>query len=159
MRVFTVSSFDYTPKGRGGAIGRFRGFDLWGRRWGFDRSTVYVETERYLDRYILYVNGRTVRLHKFYRGDDDRASHTHPFSFITFPLGGYVERVYCRGTFLEERAVRRWRFHFRYAGFEHYVVRGIDSCTFWTFVATGVKTGTWGFYPEPNVFVNWRDWE
>jgi hypothetical protein len=153
------SSFVYSPKGRGGAIGRFKGFDLLGRRWGFDRSTVYVEEEKYLDRWILYVNGYTLRLHKFYRGDDDRASHDHPWTwFVTFPLGGYVERIFHHGEQIDERIVWPWRLHYRPADFEHYVVQGLSSNTWWTIVATGVKRSGWGFYPAPGKFVPWREW-
>jgi hypothetical protein len=180
LRFFKLSSFEYVPRGRGGAVGWFKGFDLLGRRWGVDISTVYVGKERYLDRWILYVNGYTLRLHRFWRGDDDRASHTHPWWFVTFPLAMYHERVYDHGAFLADRWVEPWRPHFRPANFEHYVLRGVDmsrngtTCwrtrPFWTIVLTGPKRDTWGFYPfaessrEPRQsisgrFINWKDYE
>lgn len=153
------ASFKYDPRGRGGGRGWFKGFDLFGRRWGFDRSTVYVEKEKYLDRWILYVNGYTLRLHKFYRGDDDRASHTHPWWFITFPLSDYVENIYCAGGFVDWRIVRRLRFHFRDRHFEHYVVqKALPDGPWWTIVLTGPKNNTWGFYPKPGEFVHWSKW-
>ena len=154
------ASFVYSPRGRGGAIGWFKGFDLLGRRWGFDHSTVYVEEERYLDRWILYVNGYTLRLHRFWRGDDDRASHTHPWWFVTFPLGCYLERLFKHGEQVDERFVWPWRFHYRPADFEHYVVEGY-SHTWWTIVLTGPKRDTWGFWTledTPSRFVNHKDW-
>lgn len=162
-KILKITSYDYKLSKRGGALGGFRGFDLFGRRWGWDRSTVYVKTEKYLDRWILYVNGWTLRLHKFWRGDDDRASHTHPWWFITFPLcHWYWERVYHQGTLLHTRAVRGWRFHFRPADFEHYVIGGC-GCekyrVFWTFVITGARQHSWGFYPEPGVFVPYYKYE
>ncbi len=156
--MFRWASFTYDPRGRGGAVGWFKGFDLLKRRWGFDRSCVYVDGEKYLDRWILYVCGCTLRLHKFYRGDDDRASHTHPWWFITFPLGGYLERRYYHGYWLGHRWVEAFRFHYRPANFEHYVVRG-EKPTWWTIVITGPKRDTWGFYPEQNKFVRWTEWE
>jgi len=69
---------------------------LFGRRIGFEYSRVGLGETPYLDRYILYILGPTLRLHKFWRGDDDRAPHDHPWVFWTFPLRSYVETVeYC----------------------------------------------------------------
>jgi hypothetical protein len=167
------ASFAYSPHGRGGAVGRFVGVDLFDRRWGFDRSTVFVNGDKYLDRWILYVAGYTLRVHRFFRGDDDRASHTHPWWFVTFPLGAYQERVYRQGVHMWTRVVEAWRFHYRPAHFEHYVVKGVrlDRSDFesgawtwskkpwWTIVITGVKRDTWGFYPKPGEFVNWKEWK
>lgn len=165
-RVIRNASFVYERSGRGGAEGRFVGFDVLGRRFGFDRSTVYVGFDRYLDRWILYVAGYTLRLHRFWRGDDDRASHTHPWWFVTFPLAAYYERVYHNGCYFWGRHVRAWRFHYRPANFEHYVVErsqvyagGPEAGSWWTIVLTGRKVDTWGFYPEPGKFVNWKDWK
>jgi hypothetical protein len=157
--MFARVCFDYDPRGRGGAVGWFRGFDFLRRRWGLDRSTVFVDGERYLDRWIVYLNGYTLRLHRFWRGDDDRASHTHPWWFVTFPLGGYLEKLFDEGRYTGHRFVEPWRFHFRPAHFEHYVVRGLDGVPWWTIVLTGPKNNTWGFYPEPGKFVNWKQWQ
>ena len=162
MRFCHISSFEYMPRGRGGAVGGFKGFDLLGRRWGVDISTVYVGTQRYLDRWILYVNGYTLRLHRFWRGDDDRASHTHPWWFVTFPLTGYFEHLFARGTFVGTRYVSARRFHYRDAYFEHYVIgtgRRLHGEPWWTIVLTGPKRDTWGFYPEPGKFINWKDYD
>lgn len=156
-RCLKLTSFDYEPRGRGGAIGWFRGFDLLGRRWGFDRSLVLVDGEKYLDRWIVYLNGYTLRLHKFYRGDDDRASHTHPWWFITFPLGPYIEQLFEHGHPRGCRIVKAWRPHFRPANFEHYVSHGAKD-TWYTVVVTGVKSNGWGFYPRPDWFVPYKEW-
>jgi len=163
LRGFSVSSFTYTPRGRGGAVGWFKGFDLLGRRWGVDISTVYVGKERYLDRWILYVNGYTLRLHRFWRGDDDRASHTHPWQwFVTFPLAHYMEKVFEHGELKYIRRVTKHRFHFRSGDFEHYVLGGYDRDRFWTVVMTGTKRSGWGFYPfdkPAGTFVDWRSYD
>lgn len=142
-----------------------------GDRWGFDHSKVYVGETLYLERWILYVAGFTLRLHKFHRGDDDRASHTHPWWFITFPLSPYRERVFRCGMSLGLRVVRAWRPHFRPADFEHIVEGGVDwieddrtmhwsrhDRSFYTLVLTGRKRSAWGFYPKRGVFVPWRKW-
>lgn len=171
MQLFKRVSFRYSPKGRGGAHGWFSGFDLLGRRWGFDHSTAFADGEPYLERWIVYVNGWTLRLHKFFRGDDDRASHTHPWWFVTFPLTSYTEKVFKQGRLHTTRTVRRWRFHYRPADFEHYVVKRFDKYQrdyvrnqlhgikpWWTIVLTGPKQDSWGFYPEPGKFINWKDY-
>jgi hypothetical protein len=163
-------SRSYTEEGRGGRQGWFRGVEIAGRRIGFDRSTLHVSGEKYMDRWILYVWGYTLRLHKFYRGDDDRASHTHPWWFITFPLGDYVEQRAVRGAKLAHlNIVRRFRFHYRPADFEHYVLSGIvqrrknswigHTKPFYTIVLTGPMRSAWGFYPEPGKFVHWTEWK
>jgi hypothetical protein len=171
VRGCKISSFVYSPRGRGGAIGWFKGFDLLGRRWGIDCSTVYVEEERYLDRWIVYLNGYTLRLHRFWRGDDDRASHTHPWWFITFPMASYLENTYSHGRLLDTRVVRRWRFHYRPADFEHYVLGRMywfhsrshafsvwNGKPWYTIVIAGPKRDTWGFYPEPGKFIRHDKW-
>ena len=160
MHFCRVSSFEYVPRGRGGAVGGFKGFDLLGRRWGVDISTVYVGTERYLDRWILYINGYTLRLHRFWRGDDDRASHTHPWWFVTFPLTRYVERRFVHGQHSRRHVVAAWRPHYRAPNFEHYVM-GAPKTPWWTIVLTGPKRDTWGFYPfdKPGIFVKWTEYD
>lgn len=149
----------YAPSGRGGAIGWRRGLDLFGRLWGFDRSLVLVNGAPYLDRWVLYVHGYSLRLHKFYRGDDDRAWHSHPWWFITFPLSTYVESVRAGGHWTR-REVAPWRPHFRPASFVHYVMYGCRT-PFYTIVLTGTKRNDWGFYPRTGMatFVKHRDWK
>jgi hypothetical protein len=122
-----------------------------------------------------------MRLHKFWRGDDDRAPHDHPFWFITIPLGtSYDELVYEHRTsefvWTEHEPwhkytgevwiprlnkVRAWRPHFRPANFKH-IVLGSSKCDgrpFWTFCIFGFTQPGWGFWPRPNIFVPFTDWE
>ena len=140
-------------------------------RFGIERSTVYIRDEKYLLRYIAYLGPIGLRLHKFYRGDDDRASHTHPWPFITFPFKNYLEALYKEGTFIRWNSVTRFRFHYRPAHHEH-VVSGPYDLTFkgapivwsdfkpfWTFVITGPIVQTWGFYPKPGKFVPWQEYK
>lgn len=132
-------------------------------RLGVEFSRVQVDGVPYLDRYIAYIGGPTLRLHKFYRGDDDRAPHTHPWRFWTFPLADYWERVWAsdNGRYLGRFVVKAWRFHSRPANYRHVVEGRADRKTgpFWTFVTTGSRKHEWGFYPEPNKFVPWREWK
>lgn len=105
----------------------------------------------YLERYILWFGG-TIRLHKFYRSDDDRALHDHPWRFITFPFSTYQE--YQERNFGEEQVlvdVKRFRFHYRPANHKHRVV--LDKPA-WTFIVTGTHIREWGFWPKGK-FVHW----
>lgn len=143
-------------------------YNLW-----FEHDVVTIGPEKYLDRWFMYFLGFTVRLHKFYRGDDDRAPHDHPWAFITFPLTGYWEKVWYGG-FGEHgvRFVKPWRFHYRPAQHQHIVLGSQVNSSwhsyknhaadfhsptpFYTIVLTSRKKQTWGFYPEGK-FVYWKD--
>lgn len=151
-------------------------FHVWGRRFGVEFSRVFIGELPYLDRWILYIGGLNLRLHKFYRGDDERAPHDHPWWFITFPFKSYTEIVQefdINGTHIKDghlvaggwvehqRVVRAWRPHFRPAEFRHYVVGRLDGekKPFWTFVIAGDRSRRWGFWPNPYHFVYYKDWK
>jgi hypothetical protein len=144
-------------------------FEIGGRRFGFEYSRVGVGPTPYLDRYITYLGGISLRLHKFWRGDDDRAPHDHPWDFWTFPLRGYWEKVpvcdeltweFEEENYYEMRPVRAFRFHHRAAKYRHIVVGRLDGKQkpFWTFVVSGKLRNKWGFWPTPTKFVPWREW-
>lgn len=145
----------------------------WLPSWiGVEKSTVFGrDGSKYLTRWIAYFGCFNLRLHKFWRGDDDRASHTHPWWFITIPFRPYRERVYKQGRHWETRVVSAWRPHFRGRDFEHVVVDAVraweenaigitawrhDPRPFYTFVIAGPKSNTWGFYKPDGTFVPWR---
>jgi hypothetical protein len=161
----------------------FEFFEIGNRRFGFEKSSVEHGGFPYLYRYILYVGGPTLRLHKFWRGDDDRAFHDHPWTFWTFPLTSYVERVskpYTGSEWLTaretaasgklwkpvpkrkitEEVVHAWRLHKRPATYQHIVIGRLDGSKepFWTFVISTNYQRKWGFWPQPGEFVPWRDW-
>jgi hypothetical protein len=141
-----------------------------GARWGFEYSRVGVGETPYLDRWIIYAFGGTLRLHKFWRGDDDRAPHDHPWNFWTFPLATYIETVeeppvldvagnYWFGTRYENR-VPRFRWSRRPATYRH-IVRGRADGSgkpFFTIVVTGPVTNGWGFWPLHDKFIPYRQW-
>jgi len=141
-----------------------------GTRFGFEHSTVVHDGNPYLGRLILYAFGFTLRLHKFYRGDDDRAPHDHPWWFVTFPLATYRELVYNPqwGDKLPHvNIVRRWRFHYRPAEYRHVVLAGWSCATrndptnrfpLWTIVISGDVERVWGFWPKPDEFIPFTDW-
>lgn len=136
--------------------------------WGLERSTVCIEGEPYLRRWILYLAGYTLRLHKFYRGDDDRAPHDHPWWFVTIPLRGYYESV-VRGSVQMVQWVRPFWPHFRPAKYRHIVLgttfyrhpkpRWVTWRPVYTIVITGRKQRSWGFWPGNETFVHWRQWK
>jgi hypothetical protein len=159
----------FTSPGRAGLVG-WRWTIGWSayRKFGFERTTVYGgEDTPYLTRNILYLFGCTIRLHKFWRGDnDDFGPHNHPWWFITIPLRSYLEEVYERGVRKDFALVKRFRPHFRPAGYEHIVRYGVtelgclirqDLRPFYTIVISGGRAAKWGFWPEPGKFVYWRD--
>lgn len=129
---------------------------------GLERTTVRIKGEPYLGRWILYVRGYTLRLHKFFRGDDARAPHDHPWAFWTLPLcRGYYESVpdnFKGGQFV--KWVSGWRWHYRPSSYQHIVLD--PDGPFWTVVVTGRKDRSWGFWPGvtgARKFVPWRQWE
>lgn len=145
---------------------------------GFERSVVRVKGERYLGRWILYVGGFTLRLHRFFKGDDARAPHDHPWSFWTFPLcDGYAELVPAPDGTLMGRWVRGWRWNYRPSSYQHIVADPPQP--FYTVVVSGRKDRSWGFWPAiswaeamrtPGTlfwahvkvfrkFVPWREWK
>ena len=144
------------------------GFDIGNRRFGLEASTVTgkVTKTKYLGRWLIYLGWGTVRLHKFYRGDNDRASHTHPWVFWTFPLSSYTEKRYDKGRYLGLFVVEAFRPHFRPTTFEHVVQGRFDAYAginqpdprpFYTIVIGGLKSNEWGFYPSPGVFIHHKD--
>lgn len=137
-------------------------FDVGSARFGVEVSPIYIDDQLYMKRWILYIGGATLRLHRFYRGDDDRAPHTHPWAFWTFPLTDYWEHVWDsdNGRYIGRSVVKAWKLHARPANYRHIVEGRADRKTgpFWTFCVTGRYQGSWGFYPTPDKFVPWREW-
>jgi hypothetical protein len=140
-------------------------FEIEGKRFGFEYSRVGNGTTPYLDRYIMYVGGISLRLHKFWRGDDDRAPHDHPWDFWTFPLSTYIEKVPVYGPTwkypkYDYNYVKALRAHKREAKYRHIVTGRADGkdTPFWTLVLAGRVKNKWGFWPHEDEFVYWRDW-
>ncbi len=124
---------------------------------GLERSVVRFNGDPYLGRWIIYFFGRTLRLHKFYRGDDQRAPHDHPWPFWTFPLCRGYEEIVPRGGVLMHEWVKGFRVHFRPSSYQHIVVD--PAKPFYTIVVTGKKERAWGFWPSPTDYVYWRDFK
>lgn len=119
----------------------------------------------YMERWIVWVGRLTLRLHKFYRGDDDSAPHDHPWWFITFPLKSYGEMYWeresagCASVWAcKTRVVKAFRFHYRPATHRHFVILPGNLAPLYTLVIGGGHQRKWGFWPTPTNFVYWRDW-
>lgn len=108
----------------------------------------------------VYMTRRSIgrlRLHVFERGDEDPAPHTHPWSFWTFPLTGYVEEVFYPLTGITKRqAVKPFRLHRRPFQYAHRVIarwagKGTETRPgrIVTIVWTGGKEQPWGFWHQP----------
>lgn len=126
---------------------------------GFEHSTVSLNGSPYLERWFIAIAGWTFRLHRFHRGDEDRAMHDHPWAFWTFPFTGYYERYatdFNRSSAI--RYVKPWRFHYRPRLFRHIVLHPNGKTPWWTFVIAAAKTDSWGFWPSPREFIPWRKW-
>ena len=107
---------------------------------GWTHDLVYDCGKPYLERWILWL-GFTLRLHKFHKGDDDRAFHDHPWWFVTFPFDPYLEQTPDQ----PRKMVEALRPHFRHASHQH-IVQLIENRPVWTLIVTGSKSGEWGFW-------------
>lgn len=110
---------------------------------GWTHDLVLDEGQPYLERWIIWL-GFTIRLHKFHKGDDDRAFHDHPWWFITIPFRPYLERTPASSDLVE---VKAWRAHFRSAKHRH-IVHLLGGKPVWTFIVTGSKNSEWGFWED-----------
>lgn len=150
----------------------FKGGNWYGLRFGtwqfgFEHSLIWrSSTVKYLERWLAYFGPFSLRLHKFWSGDDDRAPHDHPFWFITIPLTSYIEWVYDDVWLGVNRwhprlqLVRAFRPHFRPASYKHIVVGPAAGAfePFYTLVLSRFIQPEWGFYPTPDTFVHFTDW-
>jgi hypothetical protein len=144
-------------------------------RFGFEFSRVGNADVKYLDRYIIYLGQGTLRLHKFWTGDDDRAPHDHPWWFITIPFTTYHEIVeecsvhHCppmtgdcqsmTGACVHQRqsTTRAWLPHFRPAHYRHRVLNPVRP--FYTIVISGGVQREWGFWPRATEFISYTKWK
>lgn len=168
----TFKNRDWTLPGRCAHCGKRPNW--FGMRFGIEKHRIQFNGNPYMDRYAICLGLIEIRLHKIWRGDDDRAPHDHPWWFITFPFASYIELLPSpgsKGYFEQDRdwwayavnLVKGWRFHFRPPGYKHILVGraalndSIDA-PFWTFVITGRKVSEWGFWRSPTTFVHNRNW-
>ena len=115
-------------------------FSIGSQRFGLSHDLVVEQTEPYLERWIFWC-GFSIRIHKFHKGDDDRAFHDHPWWFVTVPLKRYLELTPTQGT----RTLKAGWPHYRKATHRH-IVQLVDDNPTWTLIITGLKARKWGFW-------------
>lgn len=114
----------------------------WGQYLGLDECP-------YARRWVIEGKLGSVRVHHFYKSDDERAFHDHPWWFLTFVFkGGYTDVNPD-----EEDHVRAPAIRFRRAEHRHTV--RTDPGGAWTLVVSGPKKRVWGFW-VPDILFNDR---
>lgn len=92
----------------------------------------------YMRRWVLNLGFVSIRLHRWYFGDDPRAHHDHQWNFVTIVLrGSYVDITPQGRELLKAGAIR-----FRRAEHRHTV--DTKGCV--TLLITGPKVREWGFF-------------
>jgi len=99
----------------------------------------------YLHRWFLIPKNKyfNIFLHKFYRSDDDRALHDHPWISLSILLKGeIIEHTWGN----KVRYITRFLPIFRSAKLAHRIelVKG----PVWTLFITGPRIRTWGFHTK-----------
>lgn len=133
---------------------------LWFRRVHIGRS----DGDTYLQRFILLrCPLGAVYLHRFFRGDEDKCLHDHPWNFLSLILkGGYWEET--PDTEGAEGATRRrWikpgALRYCPAAHRHRVILDENRTgNVWTLILTSTKVRSWGFWTDKGrAFVGWRE--
>jgi hypothetical protein len=128
--------------------------EIRGYRLGVSLDCIGPRECPYLKRLILWMGPLgNIRLHKFYRSDEEEALHDHPWPFVTFPLSTYREWIEVDSKRVLN-TVKRFRFHYRPAEYTHAVV--VDKPGF-TLVWAAHKGRSWGFWKN-GIFTPWRKW-
>lgn len=107
-------------------------------------------TDPYLLRWWLIPRNPVlnVYLHCFYRSDDDRALHDHPWLSASLLLcGRYVEHTIDAGGIHRRQEYRAGSWRFRGARFAHRLeIKPTERC--WSLFITGPVIREWGFHCE-----------
>lgn len=133
--------------------------------------TVIVNCDRdpYLYRwYVVRTKWIALFIHRFIRGDEDRALHDHPWNFLVIPIWrGYIEHsdrpfIMWNGQSSEWKRVKVVRrvypilgARFRRATYRHRV-QLIDGKCSWSLFVRFRKCRDWGFW-NPD-FIQWQRW-
>lgn len=100
----------------------------------------------YMRRWVFHTYFFSIRLHQWYRSDDRRYLHDHPWSFITFVLKGEYTDVSegPEGGARIHQTLHAGKVQYRKAEHRHYVSVPGKGC--WTLLLTGRHKRNWGFY-------------
>jgi hypothetical protein len=114
------------------------------------------EDDPYLLRWFVIPRNKmfNVYLHEFYRSDDDRALHDHPWVNCSILLEGeYTEHTIAAGGINHRRILRAGDVVMRGAKSAHRIELHAGRCM--TLFLTGPKLRTWGFHCAQR-WVDWR---
>ena len=117
--------------------------------------------DRYLERWFVIPRNPlfNIYLHRFWRSDDDRALHDHPWWNLSLILsGGYVEHTIAAGG-VNHRVERRsgaWAFRLGRAAHRIELLPGLEGQTITLFI-TGPRFREWGFHCPDAGWRHWRD--
>ena len=133
-------------------------------------STIYGRGGDLDTPYLTRIWIGRLRLHIFFKGDQDTDPHDHPWDFWTFPLVPYEERVLDRDLLsLTTQTVPAWRVTFRPATHIHRVLGPKPGpIARWlglpliTLVWRGKTRRSWGFWSftsirpgRPRYWIRW----
>lgn len=119
-----------------------------------DSEDVYLRRWWIIPRNKLF----NIYLHHFWKSDDDRALHDHPWANISILLSGsYLEHLPNGVVKLRKpwRPWSFWRIPMRFPTSSHRVAL-IDGKRVWTLFLTGPKVRTWGFHC-PRGWIPWTE--
>lgn len=111
----------------------------WDAKWA---EPLYCEVGVYVYRWRVETPWFSLRLHHWLHSDDDRNQHDHPWAFVTFILKGSYTDI---GAEVEQRCTPG-HFYYRPALHKHWVRLDAKDC--WTFVVTGPRVHSWGFWVQ-----------
>lgn len=125
------------------------------------RFTIVKDDEIYLDRLrLVQTPWFGVYLHHIYKPDEDRAVHDHPWAFGSLVLRGGYREMFINDPHCdmppEYRKWSRWSWHRMTTRSAHQITSVLPKTV--TLVIVGRKVRDWGFWPEPDVFVPWREY-
>lgn len=112
----------------------------------------------YLLRWWLIPRNRflNVYLHCFWRSDDDRALHDHPWSNCSILLHGqYMEHTIAAGGIHRHRLLQAGDVRLRLFGTTAHRVELVDGFC-WTLFITGPRYRDWGFHCPDEGWVPWQ---
>lgn len=105
----------------------------------------------YMRRWVFLFFGFGVRIHRWYRSDDKRFFHNHPFWFWTFVLKGSYTDVSLNvdTNHIKRDNLKLFNIRFRKAVHLHYVE--VPKGGTITILFTGRKTQNWGFWVKDRI--------
>lgn len=113
----------------------------------------------YLQRWVIEIFGYGLRLHHWYRSDDKRAPHDHPYGFVTLVLkGGYTDVSFeyttdGTGFTPAKDKLRLGSIRYRAAEHSHWVDVNSGGC--WTLMLSGRQKRRWGFWVSKRTGFKW----